>query len=130
MLRPADDGGSPCPHLVGAEPCAPHAYSWHVAPWDDCQPLGKLKLFIYVHFLDLKIQGISLNVILFSGGSPCGEGTKKRAVRCLRSDGVFVNDSYCPVSIQLIFLNFLPVFVVHPKKLTRHGLYSKSSIIF
>ncbi|CAH0579198.1 unnamed protein product [Chrysodeixis includens] len=69
VLRPADDGGSPCPHLVGAEPCAPHAYSWHVAPWDDCQPLG---------------------------GSPCGEGTKKRAVRCLRSDGVFVNDSYCP----------------------------------
>ncbi|KAJ8727954.1 hypothetical protein PYW08_016339 [Mythimna loreyi] len=69
VLRPADDGGSPCPHLVGAEPCSPHAYSWHVAPWDDCQPLG---------------------------GSPCGEGTKKRAVRCLRSDGIFVNDSYCP----------------------------------
>ncbi|XP_050561058.1 thrombospondin type-1 domain-containing protein 7A isoform X1 [Spodoptera frugiperda] len=69
VLRPADDGGSPCPHLVGAEPCSPHAYTWHVAPWDDCQPLG---------------------------GSPCGEGTKKRAVRCLRSDGVFVNDSFCP----------------------------------
>ncbi|KAL0892806.1 hypothetical protein ABMA27_014502 [Loxostege sticticalis] len=70
VLRPAADGGAACPHLVAAEPCAPHAYSWHVAPWDDCQPLG---------------------------GSPCGEGTKKRAVRCLRSDGVFVNDTYCPI---------------------------------
>ncbi|KPJ08289.1 Thrombospondin type-1 domain-containing protein 7B [Papilio machaon] len=69
VLRPADEGGAPCPHLVGGEPCAPHTYSWHVAPWDDCQPLG---------------------------GSPCGEGTKRRSVRCLRSDGVFVNDTFCP----------------------------------
>ncbi|XP_050346177.1 thrombospondin type-1 domain-containing protein 7A-like isoform X2 [Nymphalis io] len=69
VLRAADEGGAACPHLVAAEPCAPHSYSWHVAPWDDCQPLG---------------------------GSPCGEGTKKRSVRCLRSDGMFVNDSYCP----------------------------------
>nr|CBH09295.1 HM00052 [Heliconius melpomene]CBH09296.1 HM00052 [Heliconius melpomene] len=69
VLRAADEGGAACPHLVAAEPCAPHSYSWHVAPWDDCQPLG---------------------------GSPCGEGTKKRSVRCLRSDGLFVNDSYCP----------------------------------
>ncbi|KAJ0177044.1 hypothetical protein K1T71_007053 [Dendrolimus kikuchii] len=69
VLRPADEGGTGCPHLVAAEPCSPHLYSWHVAPWDDCQPLG---------------------------GSPCGEGTKKRAVRCLRSDGLFVNDSFCP----------------------------------
>ncbi|KAG6450307.1 hypothetical protein O3G_MSEX006529 [Manduca sexta] len=69
VLRRAMEGGTECPHLVAAEPCSPHGYSWHVAPWDDCQPLG---------------------------GSPCGEGTKKRAVRCLRSDGVFVNDSFCP----------------------------------
>ncbi|XP_041978691.1 thrombospondin type-1 domain-containing protein 7A-like [Aricia agestis] len=69
VLRPAEEGGAACPHLVGAEPCAPHTYSWHVAPWDDCQPLG---------------------------GSPCGEGIKKRSVRCLRSDGVFVEDSFCP----------------------------------
>lgn len=69
VLRLAKDGGANCPHLVAAEPCAPHTYSWHIAPWDDCQPLG---------------------------GSPCGEGIKKRSVRCLRSDGVFVNDSFCP----------------------------------
>ncbi|XP_059059091.1 thrombospondin type-1 domain-containing protein 7B-like [Achroia grisella] len=69
VLRPAAPGGAPCGHLVAAEPCAPHAHSWHVAPWDDCQPLG---------------------------GSPCGEGIKRRSVRCLRSDGVFVNDSFCP----------------------------------
>ena len=41
VLRAADDGGAACPHLVAAEPCAPHSYSWHVAPWDDCQPLGR-----------------------------------------------------------------------------------------
>ncbi|GBP71439.1 Thrombospondin type-1 domain-containing protein 7A [Eumeta japonica] len=69
LLRGANDGGAECPQLVEAEPCAPHLHSWHLAPWDDCQPLG---------------------------GSPCGEGIKKRAVRCLRSDGVFVNDSFCP----------------------------------
>ncbi|XP_048482659.1 thrombospondin type-1 domain-containing protein 7A isoform X2 [Plutella xylostella] len=69
VLRPAAEGGAGCPTLVSGEPCSPHAYSWHVAPWDDCQPLG---------------------------GSPCGEGIKKRSVRCLRSDGVFVNDSFCP----------------------------------
>ncbi|KAI8435692.1 hypothetical protein MSG28_003946 [Choristoneura fumiferana] len=69
LLRPAAEGGAPCPPLVDAEPCAPHTYSWHVAPWDDCQPLG---------------------------GSPCGEGTKRRSVRCLRSDGMFVNDTFCP----------------------------------
>ncbi|KAL4709944.1 hypothetical protein ACJJTC_003907 [Scirpophaga incertulas] len=68
VLRDAMEGGAACPHLVAAEPCAAHAYSWHIAPWDDCQPLG---------------------------GSPCGEGTKRRAVKCLRSDGVFVNDSFC-----------------------------------
>ncbi|KAM3964515.1 thrombospondin type-1 domain-containing protein 7A [Aphomia sociella] len=69
VLRPAAGGGATCGHLVAAEPCAPHAHSWHVSPWDDCQPLG---------------------------GSPCGEGIKRRSVRCLRSDGVFVNDSFCP----------------------------------
>ncbi|XP_053607705.1 thrombospondin type-1 domain-containing protein 7A-like [Plodia interpunctella] len=69
VLRPASDGGAACGHLVAAEPCSPHEYSWHISPWDDCQPLG---------------------------GSPCGEGIKKRAVRCLRSDGVFVNNSFCP----------------------------------
>ncbi|XP_063361958.1 thrombospondin type-1 domain-containing protein 7A-like [Cydia amplana] len=69
VLRPAAEGGTACPPLVSAEPCSPHSYSWHVAPWDDCQPLG---------------------------GSPCGEGTKRRSVRCLRSDGVFVNDTFCP----------------------------------
>ncbi|XP_062529262.1 thrombospondin type-1 domain-containing protein 7A [Bombyx mori] len=69
VLRGARAGGGACPHLVAAERCAPHAHSWHLAPWDDCQPLG---------------------------GSPCGEGTKKRAVRCLRGDGKFVNDSFCP----------------------------------
>ncbi|XP_049868873.1 thrombospondin type-1 domain-containing protein 7A-like [Pectinophora gossypiella] len=69
VLRPAMEGGAACPHLVAAEPCAPHSHAWHVAPWDDCQPLG---------------------------GSPCGEGIKRRSVRCLRSDGVFVNDSFCP----------------------------------
>lgn len=40
VLRPADKGGASCPQLVAAEPCSPHMYSWHVAPWDDCQPLG------------------------------------------------------------------------------------------
>ncbi|XP_072932209.1 thrombospondin type-1 domain-containing protein 7A-like [Epargyreus clarus] len=69
VLRAAEAGGAACPQLVAAEPCAPARAAWHLAPWDDCQPLG---------------------------GSPCGEGTKKRAVRCLRSDGVFVNDSFCP----------------------------------
>ncbi|CAG4979623.1 unnamed protein product [Colias eurytheme] len=69
VLRPAEAGGMRCSPLVAAEPCEPLAYAWHTAPWDDCQPLG---------------------------GSPCGEGTKRRAVRCLRSDGVFVNDTFCP----------------------------------
>lgn len=44
LLRPAAEGGAPCPPLVDAEPCAPHTYSWHVAPWDDCQPLGNILL--------------------------------------------------------------------------------------
>ncbi|VVD04481.1 unnamed protein product, partial [Leptidea sinapis] len=69
VLRPADEGGMRCAPLVAAEPCEPLTYSWHIAPWDDCQPLG---------------------------GSPCGEGIKRRSVRCLRSDGAFVNDSFCP----------------------------------
>ncbi|KOB75410.1 Thrombospondin type-1 domain-containing protein 7B-like protein [Operophtera brumata] len=43
----------------------------------------------------------SWHVCLFAGGSPCGEGIKKRAVRCLRSDGIFVNDSFCPNSTAI-----------------------------
>ncbi|XP_060802896.1 thrombospondin type-1 domain-containing protein 7A-like [Amyelois transitella] len=69
VLRPALEGGEPCGALVAAENCFPRAYRWHVAPWDDCQPLG---------------------------GSPCGEGIKRRAVRCIRDDGAFVNNSFCP----------------------------------
>ncbi|XP_064470738.1 thrombospondin type-1 domain-containing protein 7B-like isoform X2 [Ornithodoros turicata] len=82
ILQNASESGRPCPDGLSQEIPCPYmpCYKWILSSWSACD-------------LD---------------GADCGFGQRKRAVKCQRSDGVFVDKSWCHLGNFTNALSHLP----------------------